>query len=95
MQGARSTYLGALDCATRLRIEHAILQIPLLREDQLDVEEVKQIILANIDQMNSKNPTCQTYFRRLICLYDWLLHRRIVRADTARSGIASPARVEG
>lgn len=52
--------------------EQSLMLIPLLSHDQLDVKELRKFIVANMAFMNSGNSLTKTYFRSLICLYDWI-----------------------
>jgi hypothetical protein len=49
--------------------------ITMLRPEQVNVEDLRKYILANMNLVTSKNATNATYFRSLICFYDWLKYR--------------------
>ncbi|XZE44044.1 SIR2 family protein [Pirellulaceae bacterium SH467] len=53
--------------------ENAYLYISMLRKDQIDLTHLRNYITANMKFVSPKKT--QTYFRRLICLYDWLAYR--------------------
>ena len=48
---------------------------PLLRKDQISADELEKYIVANMMLINDKSSVTQTYFRKLICFYDWLKYR--------------------
>jgi hypothetical protein len=51
---------------------NAFFYIPMLRRDQIDLEALRKYIVGNMNVVNSKNSVNATYFRSLICFYDWL-----------------------
>lgn len=62
------------DVAKTYDVEHAIYFIPLLLRGQIRVDELRDFILRNMACLRGRQPndTRTTYFRSLICLYDWL-----------------------
>lgn len=54
--------------------DNAYLYIPFLEVEQIKPDELKNYILANLQLITSKQVQYQTYFRRLICFYDWLVY---------------------
>jgi hypothetical protein len=68
------------ECQTVGGVVHAFpsvpfFYIPLLKTSQIDAEELRKYILANMNLITSKNSANSTYFRSLICFYDWLKYR--------------------
>lgn len=70
----RSKCHSVADVAKTYDVEHAIYFIPLLLRGQIRVDELRDFILRNMACLRGRQPndTRTTYFRSLICLYDWL-----------------------
>ncbi|MFM8573989.1 MAG: SIR2 family protein [Pirellula sp.] len=49
--------------------------VPMLKHGQIDLDDLRKYILANMNLITCKNTTNATYFRSLICFYDWLKYR--------------------
>ena len=54
---------------------NSFLYVPLLRKDQVTIDDLEKYLLPNMKLINDKAPNTQTYFRSLICFYDWLKYR--------------------
>lgn len=54
---------------------NSFLYMPLLRKDQVNLDELEKYITPNMKLINDKAPNTQTYFRSLICFYDWVKYR--------------------
>ena len=54
---------------------NSFFYFPLLRKDQIVVDDLEKYIVANMKLVNDKSNVTQTYFRKLICFYDWLKYR--------------------
>ncbi|GAA3747778.1 SIR2 family protein [Flavobacterium ginsengisoli] len=54
---------------------HILLYTPLLSPEKIDLEQLKNYLEANIDLINDSK--LGTHFRKLICLYDYLLFMNI------------------
>ena len=56
-------------------IEHTICYIPLLREEDILTDELREFLKDNIryiQYVEDANNTYTTSFRKIVCLYDWL-----------------------
>lgn len=51
--------------------------IPMLKKEQIDVEDLRKYVLANMNLLNASNGATATYFGKLICFYDWLKYRGV------------------
>lgn len=69
-------YKGVADVVAQHDFKHSIMLILSLRDDQLNADDLKKFILANMNWLVSPNQFCQTYFRALVCLYDWIAYGR-------------------
>jgi hypothetical protein len=69
-------YTGVADVAAKHDFKHSVMLILSLADDQLRAEELKLFILANMNNLVSSESFCQTYFRAVICLYDWIAYGR-------------------
>lgn len=52
---------------------HILMYTPLLNSEKIDLSELKNYLVENISLLN--NSSLGTHFRKLICLYDFLLFR--------------------
>ena len=66
------TFKGVASLVASMDPEHAIYLIPLLPPQKIDPAELKQFIWENMGLINSPKANTRTYFRSLICLYDWV-----------------------
>jgi hypothetical protein len=55
--------------------ENGCVYVSLLRPEQLDANELKGYLISNLKLVMAKRVHLQTYFRRLICFWDWLAFR--------------------
>jgi hypothetical protein len=62
--------LKTKDIISKYDIKHAVIFIPLLKRENIDLGELRDFLREHADHCLSQQP--QTDFRKLVCLYDWL-----------------------
>ena len=53
---------------------NAFYYLPLLKPDQVNSDNLKSYIISNLNLITSKVPNTETYFRKLVCFYDWIVY---------------------
>lgn len=58
--------------AERCDLKYAIHFIPLLRRDQINLDDLQEFLVLNSSGVEDKNEFTRSYFRSLVCFLDWL-----------------------
>jgi hypothetical protein len=54
--------------------EHTAIFIPLIKRENIDMDALRNFLIDNIANIESKNSNYSTYFRKAICVYDRYLY---------------------
>lgn len=73
-QKAEVQGLGSVEAVLIFYGYNAFYYLPLLRKDQVNVADLHKYIVSNLNLMSDRAVNTQTYFRGLICFYDWVAY---------------------
>jgi hypothetical protein len=67
--------IADLKADSQLTLYNQLIFVPLLRAERIELEQLRDFLNDNIGL--ATDSTLGTHFRKLVCLYDFLKHRRI------------------